>query len=171
MAISVQVIVKAPEVLLNSEVVRLKLEQAMRKKTAPDLQKQFKKTVTGWKHPPDFSQKFINQTNYISVTVWASGTNAEQYALVNYGSPPHDITPRRGGLLRFQPGYRSATRPKMLSSRAPQRSGAFVSTFSVKHPGFEAREFDIAVAEEIAQRFVEDMQDAIVFGASTGVRR
>lgn len=171
MAISVQVKVTAPEVLLNSNVIRDKLEEAMRRQTGPDIKRQFEKTVQGWKNPPEWSQKFTNQANYISVAVWASGANKNQYALVNYGSPAHTITPRRGGLLRFQPGYRAATKPKILSSRAPQRSGEFVTAFAVKHPGFEPRHFDEAVAEDIAPRFVKDVQDAIALGAHTGVRR
>lgn len=172
MAISVKVTVTAPKTLLNEAVIRDKIEQALRRQTEPDIKRQFQKTVEGWKHPPDWSQKFTNQANYISVAVWASGANKEQYALVNYGSPAHTITPkRRGGLLRFQPGYRSATRPKILSSRAPQRSGEYVTAFAVKHPGFSPRHFDEAVAEEIAPRFVKDVQDAISLGASSGVRR
>lgn len=172
MGISIQVTVTAPEILLNSDVIRLKLEQAMRSKTAPDLRKQFEKTVTGWKHPPDFSQKFKFQRDYLSVTVWASGANKKHYALVNYGSPPHTIRPKgRGGLLHFQPRYSAGTRPKVLSSRAPKRSGDFVTARAVNHPGFEPRLFDEAVAEEIAPRFVKDMQDAIVLGQSIGVRR
>lgn len=172
MGISIQVKVTAPEILLNSAVIIEKISQAQRQKTAPDLKKQFGKTVQGWKHPPDFSQKFIKRPGYISVTVWASGPNKKQYALVNYGSPAHTITPRRrGGILRFQRGYRAATRPKILSSRAPQRSGDYVTSYAVHHPGFEPREFDLAVAEEIALRFAEDMQEAISIGARQGVKR
>lgn len=170
MPISIQVTVTAPEILLNSEVIQDRIEQAMRSKTIPDLKRQFEKTVQGWKHPPDWSQKFKKQTNYISVTVWASGANKNQYGLVNYGSPAHSITPKRGRFLRLQRGYRSATRPRILSSRAPQRSGGYILYEKVSHPGFEPRDFDIAVAEEIGPRFVEDMQKAIIFGVKSGVR-
>jgi len=171
MPISIQVTVTAPKTLLNEQVIRDQIEKAMRSKTAPDLKRQFEKTVQGWKHPPDWSQKFTNQVNYVSVTVWASGANKEQYGLVNYGSPPHTIAPkRRGSILRFRPGYRAATKPRVISSRAPQRSGEFVGAYSVKHPGFEARRFDEAVAEEIGPRFAEDMQEAISRGAHSGVR-
>ena len=68
-------------------------EQALRRQTGPDIKRQFEKTVDGWKHPPNWSQKFTNQANYISVAVWASGANRNQYGLVNYGSPPHSISP------------------------------------------------------------------------------
>jgi len=172
MAISVQVTVTAPETLLNEAVILEKIKQTLRNKTAPDLRKQFDKTVAGWKHPPNFSQKFKFQRDYLSATVYASGPNKKQYAIVNYGSPAHIIRPkRRGGLLRFQPGYRAGTRPKILSSRAPIRSGDFVTSREVHHPGFEAREFDVAVAEEIAPRFAQDIQDAIMIGYRQGVRR
>lgn len=171
MGVSVHITVTAPETLLNEATILENIKRTLRNKTAPDLRKQFDKTVTGWKNAPNFSQRFKFQRDYLSVTVWASGPNKKQYAIVTRGSPAHTIRPkRRGGLLRFQPGYRAATRPKVLSSRAPIRSGDFVASREVHHPGFEAREFDVAVAEEIAPRFAEDVQDAIMNGYRQGVR-
>ena len=161
MSVSIQVNVTVPEILLNSDVIRLKIENAIRQKTIPDMKTQFRKTVQGWRHAPDFSQKLESASDHISGAVWASGSNKNQYALVNYGSPPHTILPRRAPMLRFQPGYRAGTRPRMLSSHSPQRSGDYISAYSVNHPGFEARQFDQAVAEEIAQQFASDIQDAI----------
>jgi len=64
-------------------------------------------------------------------------------------------------MLRFQVGYRSATRPRVLSSRAYSRFGNYVSSRGVNHPGFEAREFTKTIAEEYEDTFVHDMQDAI----------
>jgi len=84
---------------------------------------------------------------------------------VNAGSPPHEIRPKSGGMLRFQPGYRAATKPGRLMSQSSQRSGPHISARAVRHPGFAAREFDLAVAEEIGPRFAEDIQDAIRIGA------
>ena len=167
MAISVEMTVTVPELVISSNVIRHQIEQMMRSKTGPELKREFKKTTEGWKNKPDFSQKFSNKSDSVSVSVWASGTHKNQYALVNYGSPRHDIPAKRGGLLRFQPGYRAATRPRVLSSRSPQRFGAFISSRGIKnHPGFEAREFDITVAKKIAPGFAEDVQRAINIGAT-----
>jgi len=167
MAVSVQITVTVPDNVINDAKVRAEIEKALRTRTAPELRRKFAKTVDGWGHKPDFSQKFANRSGYVSATVYASGPNADQYAIVNYGSRPHTITPKRGGMLRFQPGYSAATRPRVIGSRAKRRSGSPIGAFSVKHPGFEAREFDIAIAEEIADSFEKDVQDAIIRGASS----
>jgi hypothetical protein len=162
MAISVQIKVDVPDSLLDDAAVRDEIERALRNQTAPDLRRQFDKTTEGWDNRPNFSQRFASRNDYISATVY---TTQEQYGIVNAGSPPHTITPRRGGMLRFQPGYRAATRPRTISSRAKSRSGSVISTKSVNHPGFEARDFDVTIAEEILPRFEEDIQDAIARAA------
>lgn len=95
------------------------------------------------------------------MSVGPSGQHADQYALVNSGSPPHTIQAQRGGLLKFQRGYRASTSPRMLSSRAKHRFGGFVSTPLVHHPGFEAREFDTEIAELFKPIFEADMQEAM----------
>lgn len=164
MAVSVSIQVEIPESVINDADVRREIEKVLRNRTAPELRRLFNKTTEGWENRPNFSQRFANRVDFVSATVF---TTQQQYAIVNFGSPPHPITPKRqGGMLRFQPGYRPATRPKVIGSRAKQRSGPIISAFRVKHPGFAAREFDIAIAEDIAPRFEKDVQDAISVGSS-----
>lgn len=161
MPIKIKMRVRVPKELLSSAKVVDEIARAQRQQTAPELKKLFKQTVDGWKTPPDFSQTQAIGPNRISISVFTSGPNAGKYALVNEGSPPHIIRPRRGGMLRFQTGYRAGTRPRMLSSRAYQRFGNYISTGIVHHPGFDARKFDETVAEEHGPQFEKDMQDAI----------
>lgn len=158
---SIRITVTVPAIVLNSSFVRDQIMRKMRQKTGPDLRREFKETVEGWTSAPDFSQTvFMNQDGIIT-HVFPSGNGTAKYELVNAGSPPHIITPRRRGMLRFQTGYRAATRPRVIGSRAKARSGNFISTPIVRHPGFEARAFDQTIAEEYADTFAEDMQDAI----------
>jgi len=161
--VDINITVTVPEYVLNSNFVRWLIVRAMQSKTAPDLRRLFGKTVEGWSGKPNFLQKFTNSTAYVSTTVWPSQGNKEgkTYTLVNNGSSPHRIYPRRGGMLRFQPGYRAGTRPRVLSSRSYSRSGPFVSARAVDHPGFEPREFDAEIAEQYAETFVKDMQEVI----------
>jgi len=155
--------VTVPKEVMNSSQMRGQITQTLRNKTAPDLQRMFKGTVNGWADKPSFLQKFRDSQSYMSATVYVSPNNSggETYMLVNAGSRPHTIRPRRARMLRFQPGYRAATRPRVLSSRSFSRSGNFISAQQVNHPGFEAREFDDTIAEEYAPTFAADMQDAI----------
>lgn len=163
MAVEISISVEVPDSIISDAAVRAEIEKVLRLRTGPDLRREFGKTVEGWQNKPNFMQRMAFRHDYLSVTVY---TTQQQYAIVNAGSPPHTITPRRaGGMLRFQPGYRAATSPRVIGSRAKQRSGAVVAAFRVEHPGFEAREFDEIIAEEIAPRFAEDVQEAIMIGS------
>lgn len=138
-----------------------RLARAQLSETIPALELVFRQTVDGWEHKPIFKGEQKITRDSISMSVFATGTHAEQYALVNNGSPAHTISAKRGGLLKFQSGYRSASRPKMLSSRAKQRFGVFISAPTVNHPGFEAREFDTTIADLFEPIFQADMMSAM----------
>lgn len=163
MSVSIEITVTVPEIVLSSATVRHMIVQKMQSKTAPDLQRLFKRTVTGWQDPPNFLQKFTNQVNYVSTTVWPGQSNkgGKTYTLVNNGASPHIIRPRRARVLSFQRGYSAGTRPRVLSSRGYSRFGDFVTAGVVHHKGFDAREFDAEIAEQYAATFAADMQDAI----------
>jgi hypothetical protein len=162
MGLRVSIRVTVPKEVISQIGFQEAIARAQREKTAPELKRLFAKTVEGWENKPYWNQDQKVSSARISMAVSAGGPNADQYALVNNGASPHAIWPRsRNGFLRFQPGYQSATRPHILSSRSKQRFGGFVSARMVNHPGFEAREFDQAVADEYAPYFEQDMQDAI----------
>lgn len=156
--VDVSITVTVPESILNDAQFRAEIERTMRSVTGPYLKREFDKTTEGWDNRPTFTQKFSSSNDAISVKVF---TTQEQYGIVNAGSPSHTITPRRGGMLRFQTGYRAATRPRVISSRAKARFGPTVSARSVRHPGFEARDFDVTIADDLRPRFEEDVNRAI----------
>lgn len=159
----IRISVKVPEFVLNSSYVRFEIRQKMRGKTGPDLRKEFKRTVEGWETSPDFAAT-VYDGGYTSVVchVFPQGIGTAQYVRVNEGSPAHLITSKSArGRLRFQTGYRPATRPRVIGSRSKGRFGDFVMKAAVQHPGFEGRKFDEVIAEEYYDIFAEDMQDAI----------
>lgn len=161
----IQVILKVPDELLNSQAVVNAIIQKQQTNTAPDVEHLFRQTVVGWNNAPTFGHAQHIQTDSIGMEIHSSGPNSSQYALVNAGSPPHPIplpgTFARGGFLRFQTGYTPSTRPRVLASRAFVRSGPFVARVRVNHPGFVAREFDQEIADEYRDTFRRDMQDAL----------
>jgi len=166
MAVSIKVKVIVPKEILNVQRVVDEIAKAQRDKTAPDLKRMFKQTVEGWKNPPDFSQKQRISPSEIAMAVFASGSNADKYTLVNEGSPKHPIVPRQARMLRFRTGYRAGTQPRVLRSQAYQRFGNYISTMIVpNHPGFKAREFDDTIAKEYKRTFEKDMQEAINRGS------
>ena len=164
MSASIKISVKVPETILGSAIIRNQIERVMRRKTGPEIKRLFGKTVEGWNKKPDFSARFVNRQDLVSVKVWATGRYKNKYALVNFGSPKHIITPRKRGFLHFQSGYDAATKPRTLSSHASSRYGVPIRTQRVSHPGFDAREFDAVIAERIAETFSDDIQKAIGIG-------
>lgn len=138
------------------------IKNMLRTKTEPDLRRIFRETTSGWKEQPEFTAHHFQGPSSIGVQVY---TRNGVYGLVNSGSPAHLIRPRRrGGLLKFQPGYNSATRPGSLHSRAYRRFGQVVTASQVRHPGFEARKFDEQIVDTYTSVFAEDVERAIERG-------
>lgn len=138
------------------------VEKAMRTQTGPGVEKVLQGTVNGWANKPEFRSKQTTTSNKISILIYADGPNADIYSLVNAGSPRHLIRPKQsGGLLRFQPGYSASTKPRNLTSKSKTRSGGFVTAQVVRHPGFEAREFDVTTGDYYEPIFERQMRDSI----------
>src|SRR3972149_419558 len=126
MSIKITARVFVPDEVLNVPALRGRIEQTMRNKSAPEVRREFLKTIQGWDHSPDFSMRFNFGQSTLSATITPSGADATIWELVNAGSPAHTIVPRRAKQLRFQTGYRAATRPRVISSRAKSRFGEVV---------------------------------------------
>ena len=159
--VAIRVNVTVPKEVLNSQAVVEALKRMLRTQTAPDLRQMFQGTTEGWKSRPGWFQRYEFQTGRLSAFVFPTGNAASTYALVNAGSPPHTIRRRRSPTLRFQTGYRPATTPRVLTSRAAARSGEVITPTQVRHPGFEAREFDATIAERYQPVFEFDVQNTI----------
>ncbi len=69
-------------------------------------------------------------------------THDKVYVMVNEGTPPHIIVPRRKRFLSFRLGFQAKTQPNVLDASAGAKAGgAQIFTAAVHHPGFKAREF------------------------------
>lgn len=136
------------------------IARVQRRTSVPRLRKLFQKTVFGWSKKPDFGWAQRRSADAMSITMYPQGIYADKWELVNAGSPPHTIRPKKG-FLRFRPGYRSATTPGQLQSRRAYRSGKYIGVRKVDHPGFEARKFDELIAQEYENPYMNEMQDAI----------
>jgi hypothetical protein len=159
--IGVKIRVFVPKEVMNVAAVNRAIQHTMITKTGPELRKEFDKTVTTWSDQPNFQTEHYFGQNVMWVKVL---TYSKTYRLVNAGAKPHEIRPRRAKMLRFQNQYRAKSRPKLIRSFAGGKSGDYISTPVVKHPGFEARKFDETIAEEYTKTFHDDIQDAIKEG-------
>lgn len=161
----IRISVRVPDRIVNVEGVRQAIVDAQNRLTKAKLTELFNRTTEGWQTRPAILTQRVDSPSQLGIKAYPSGAGADTYALLNAGARPHQIRPRRANFLRFQTGYRSSTMPRVLSSRAYQRSGPFVTAGSVNHPGFEAREFTQTIADEHEPEFQQDMQDAIRRGA------
>lgn len=161
--------VSIPQVSFASKRWLESIASKQRAKSLPVLRKLFKETVNGWSQKPDFGWAQTKSADEISIRVYPTGQYSEIWKLVNAGSPPHSIFPKKqGGVLAFRPGYRSATRPGQLRSGRKYRSGPYRLARSVNHPGFEARKFTELIAQEFAENYAMDMQEAVTEVARRG---
>lgn len=165
MPISVRMKVTIPSELFSLNILKEELRSALRYQTGPRMMRLFKGTVEGWQNKPEFRQELTENFAMMAVKVYAAGSNARQYKLVNDGADPHPIYPRnRRGFLIFKPGYISSTKPYSLSSRPFVRHGQTIGVRSVQHPGFGGRYFDVVIADTTADDFFEDVENAVKIG-------
>lgn len=160
-SLGVKIKVILPKEVFNSEKVRQAIEHKMIRKTAPDLRTEFEKTVRTWKDQPTWKTETEFGVQILAVRVLTYSTT---YRLVNAGARPHIIRPRHKKVLRFQTQFRAKSRPRVVGSFAGGKSGPYVSSLGVHHPGHEAREFDKEIAEQYQETFQKDVQEAISEG-------
>lgn len=161
-----------PKGRLQFQIFEREITEAMRAKTRPEIRALFKGTVEGWANKPVFRGTIKSvRGRFIRLLVQPTGPNKDQYSLVSTGSPPHTIRPRFSGrALIYKKGYRAATRPRSLKSRAPGRFGpTIIRKFKVDHPGFEGRDFPQQIVERYTPIFVDDMKKAIAKATSLQV--
>jgi hypothetical protein len=158
MPLSIRVNVTVPKIMFKDKKWVDNVADIMKDKAAPRLKELFRGTTYGWSEHPSFRQTLTRRAASLSMEVYTTDAN---YGLINAGSPPHPIPARQGGILRFRPGYRSATKAGSLISNRAYRSGPYVTAMSVAHPGFEPRRFDELVAKEYEPDFRRDVQEAI----------
>ncbi|RPJ20968.1 MAG: hypothetical protein EHM33_27290 [Chloroflexi bacterium] len=159
--IGVKLRVFVPKEVMNLARVNQAIQHVMIQKTTRELKREFEKTVSTWDHKPNWTMEHYFGVRVLWVKVFTYST---QYRIVNAGAAPHLILPRRAKILRFQTKYKAKTRARLIGSFAGGKSGPYISTPAVYHPGFEARDFDITIAEEYAETFHDDIQEAIKDG-------
>jgi len=146
---------------LKPDVFRQEILNELRK-VETQIVKDYAKTTATWNHKPSFEHGIRFPKGSPGVFV---ETTDKIYGYVTYGTKPHIITAKSGGLLVFQSGYKAKTAPKVIGSTAGGAFGDTVYARVVHHPGTEAREFHETILEKWEPLFAEHMQDALDRGA------
>lgn len=147
----------------NSEAV-LRVLRGEMEKFAPHLVKEFEKTTAGWRgEKPKFTPVMKETSGEIRIQIRLAGPKKgrEKWNWINYGTKPHRITPRRAKALRFQTGYSAGSKPGTTFTSRASKSGGWVSSQGVNHPGTEARGWKEIIVRENQPLFERWMSAAM----------
>lgn len=150
----VKVVPIKPTVKLADAAAVIKAVQQANADEGFDIVKDLNKTTETWKRRPKFKIKIT--TKRIDVF-----TDDDIWNMLDEGTRPHLILPKRGKMLRFQAGYSAKTRPGSLSSAGGGASGPVVWAQGVRHPGTVARRWTEKAQQESAKRYPARVQAKI----------
>lgn len=103
----------------------------------------FSVTTQTWSRRPTF--KIERPSDYVREI----GTDSELYAMLDKGTKPHTIQPKRPrGILRFTTPFRSKTIPNQIRSRQGSKGNTPVVARRVNHPGTAARQWAKVIAKK-----------------------
>lgn len=122
---------------------------------AQDVRDDFKKTTATWEHKVEFT---------IAVPAeWERtiSTSDEIYGMLNAGTPPHLIFPKRSKLLRFNTPFKAKTVPQSITSGPGSVGSQTVFSKGVAHPGTKARDWTITIALKWLDKLPGRMQREI----------
>lgn len=126
---------------------------------ARDVVVDFKTTTATWKHQPNF------KVTEVSAAEWIISTDDSIWAMLDDGTKPHIIRPKRAKVLRFQWGgrgsYKAKTRPGYLGSNKNSVLGPIVFRKQVRHPGTKARKWTDAAKVKWDRQLGDIIQRAI----------
>jgi len=129
------------------------------KKTAKDIEKDFKKTVATWDTKVKFETIIAVGPKSVDILV---ATDNEVYGYVDRGTKEHLIQPKKpDGVLAFKSRYRPKTIPNMIGSRSGGSSGDTVFAKWVIHPGTKARNFSKVISKKWKPIYKRRIEQAI----------
>lgn len=143
---------------INHAAMRRELQAGVAE-AAKNVFSDFEKTVQSWNNKITFTLKVRSTPNVISFLV---KTDSDLYKLLDItGAKPHMIFPKNAKVLSYQKDFTPKTEVGVIGSRAGGKSGAYVNRKSVKHPGFEPRDFSKTIAKSNEKRFLAIMRVAM----------
>lgn len=83
------------------------------------------------------------------------------YNMLDKGTKPHKIRPKKAKALRFNTQFRAKTKPDSLNSSAGKSAPPVAYAQEVNHPGTKARGWKKLVVKRSRKRFPENVQKRI----------
>ncbi len=144
-----------PKKLISDPAKMAKVIQNTLNEQALAVKIDFEVTVQTWGDPASFTvvapSPFVREI----------GTGDSIYSMLNAGTKPHAILPKRGKTLRFRGPFQAKTVPNSISSGPGSVGTTEMYRRGVQHPGTEARNWDTVIAKKWRRLFARQMQRAI----------
>lgn len=122
---------------------------------AKDIKVDYDVTTQTWDNRPE-------------VTITGSGPDEREikvksdiYAMLEAGTRPHMIRPRRAKVLAFRSPFRAKTVPNQIASRPGGVGATEVYSRGVRHPGTKPRNWSKVIAAKWRKQAPQVMQRAI----------
>lgn len=123
---------------------------------AQGVRADFAATTRTWEHGAAFT---ITKPGVFRRVI---STDDPVWAMLDGGTRPHLIAPKRATALAFATGGRPKTRPRVLSSSSGSAGNTFVTTRGpVQHPGTAARQWTDVAQEKWQELLPTNVQRAI----------
>lgn len=146
-----------PGVPTNPKLLETLLDAGNRR-VADQIRRDFERTTRTWSKKVTF---FVTKKKTGNAIEWFAGTDDKVYAFVTLGTVPHAIRAKNAPYLKFQRNYKAKTTPNVLGSKQGGKSGAWVQTIEVQHPGTEARNFHIIIRDRFKSKAVQEANKAL----------
>lgn len=125
------------------------VEVTMKGPIKDQLKKAFARRTSNWGSKPEFAGYFSRQgKDGVALLVSPRGASADKWKWVSGGTPSHQIVATNAPLLRFQKFYDPRTKPGNKYGGPGRKSGPWVNTPAVRHPGIMPRDFETHIANE-----------------------
>ena len=117
--------VTAPKKNFDFAIFEAEALKTINRENKPAVKRLYEATVEGWQNKPTFNTKVtLARGRKITLRVFPTGKNADQYNLVSAGAREHPIFSLTSKPMSFQAGYRPATQPRVLKSTKAQGFGS-----------------------------------------------
>lgn len=161
-----QVIITDPQWPVSKwELVDSAISSALRHEVKSLLVGEFNKRITGWKFKPVFVGRYTRPGQNFELDVHPTGSvqAIRQYRWVTGGTRPHTEPLRGNTYMSFRETYHSHTKPAGVYGRSSggTYSGDRIVAHVVEHPGIDAREFEVEIAEDKIDDVVDIVEKAI----------
>jgi hypothetical protein len=141
----------------RDEALRQEVRNAIQR-TLTQMRQRFYATTRTWATRVEWDEveSTAGGVAYASMT-----TDDNLYYLIDHGAREHPIYPTEAPALIFASEYEAKTEPGVLASGEGFRGGDATSSAGLIHPGFDPRDFDETVREQVEPIFEREVQEAL----------